>query len=159
VKGGAERESKERGFNRSRGKQRLLVAVFFLIGFGILFGVLAIQARIEGRSTSQSISELKEASGSDPLGLVQAEGDFEVLGISEGGSTIGYACALKPLEAANRVSGFLVSQGWHLLGDNPADHPTTTLSFSYRRADGSSSFLFVQCIGIPNGTSVVVEVL
>jgi hypothetical protein len=119
----------------------------------------------------------------DPLGLAQAGLGFELIGVAPGGSVIGYSCGWQRGEATQLVTNFLLSQGWYRLdgdmfagnledaglgGGNLEDadgqgalgeQAGVPLSFSYPSASGASAFLLVQCVSIPTGSSVIVEVL
>ncbi|MDR1422209.1 MAG: hypothetical protein LBI64_05025 [Coriobacteriales bacterium] len=159
---------KEGSARRSSGRQkvRLRVAKAFLVGCVALLALLSAQACAEREHSSLTdwLSEEvldDEQVRSDPFGITFADARFELTGVSESGSTVGYFCALEPQETAQRVSGILRADGWRSLeadGVGGVEHPTI-LSFGRSEATDSPAFLFVQCVGVPGGSSVVVEVI
>jgi hypothetical protein len=91
----------------------------------------------------------------DPLSLVDSDdGIFKLVGVSKDGTVIGYASTEPVAQTCLRLKDALGADGWSLDSDNAQG----VLSFC--RAEPGAYFesnLFVQCVAVGQGSSLVVK--
>jgi len=166
-------------------KRRIRVAYTTIAVFICAFSALVV-VDFQGKpapSISAAQYLLTEAYGEqdDPLGLVNRISCFELTGVCADGSVIGYASDMSWQQSSMLLTSILLSDGWVLLDNNGQG----LLSFQRKIADSTGStgaadgkdgrnstgaagtsgsagtsgftFLFVQCMSLGQGSSIVVQ--
>ena len=129
-----------------------------MTAFLCLLLLLGLEERIEEKATVATGSVIHFAddpcSEGDPLRLVNRVAALELIGVSGDGSVIGYASDLSSELCLTQLTIVLEADGWTLFDNNGMG----MLSF-YRatKSEAESSTLFVQCIPIGQGSSIVIN--
>jgi len=90
----------------------------------------------------------------DPLHLTDRLSSFELTGVSADYLVIGYSSELSCQQSSAQIRTVLQADGWVLFDDNGQ----SMLSFRRDNPDAfGTSALFVQCIPLGQGSSIVVQ--
>ncbi|MDR3037189.1 MAG: hypothetical protein LBU31_02100 [Coriobacteriales bacterium] len=136
---------------------RVAVLMLAVVGGGLM--LLGFQSLAENTVETTTATEYLLTDDTtelaDPLSLAGgSDGIFELVGVSGDGTVIGYASTEPVVQTCLRLKDALGADGWLLDSDNTQG----VLSF-YRTEVGASfgSSLFVQCVAVGQGSSLVVK--
>ena len=139
-------------------QKRLRVAGITVVAFICMLLLLGLQERLDkkAQTTAGPVAQYTNdySTGGDPLCLVGRVATLELVGVSDDGLVIGYASDLDARLCVMHITGALRADGWILFDDNQEG----LLSF-YRvtKSETESSTLFIQCIAVGHGSSIVVN--
>ena len=139
-------------------QKRLRVAGITVAAFICMLLLLGLEERLDKKSqaavdpVAQYTNDYR--TGGDPLCLVGRVATLELVGVSDDGSVIGYASNLDARSCVMHITGALRADGWILFDDNQEG----LLSF-YRvtKSETESSTLFIQCVAVGHGSSIVIN--
>ena len=139
-------------------RRRVRVAYITIALFICGFSLLALTSAGDKKPETVSVAEYLNHAGSeekeDPLGLIDRIAGFELTGISNDDSVLGYTSETSCLQSAFQLKEALQADGWTLTSDNGLG----LMSFQRDKENGSdASYLLVQCMSVGQESSIVIQ--